>query len=182
MSGLLTGVTMKNFKYCLMIGWLIAPLLFEAQAAAQSSPREAASRFYALVVRENPSGLPDAREMRLFNPHLSRNLRSLFGRARKEQEDFVRANPQEKPPNVDGSLFSCLHEGPKRFRAGRPVISGRFAHVEVKQGAKARGGFGWADTLVLVKEDGRWRVWDVRMGCSWPFRMGPTLRVMLGDK
>ncbi len=34
--------------------------------------------------------------------------------------------------------------------------------------------------MVLVKEGGRWLVWDVRMGCGWSFRMGPTLRAMLG--
>jgi hypothetical protein len=170
---------MRNSNHSLIVGLLVVPLLFEAQVAAQNSPREVASRFYPLVVREDPSGLPDAREMRLFRPYLSRSLRSLFSRARKEQEEFMRTHPQEKPPNVDGCLFSCLYEGPKQFRLGRPRISGRFAYIEVEQSAEARGKFEWADTLILVKESGHWRVWDIRMGCNWPFRMGPTLRAML---
>lgn len=171
---------MKNFKYTFVVGLLLAPFLFEARVAAQSSPRAVASRFYALVVREDPTGLPDAREMRLFEPYLSRDLRTLFGRAREEQAEFMRANPQEKPPNVDGCLFSCLYEGPKGFRVGRPRVSGRFAYVTVTQTAEPGGGAEWSDTLVLVRERGRWLVWDIRMGCDWPFRMGPTLRAMLG--
>lgn len=173
---------MKNLRYSLVVGLLLAPVLFETRAAAQKSPRAVASEFYALVVREDPSGLPDAREMRLFRPYLSRGLRSLFRRAGREQADAMRRHPQEKPPHVDGCLFSCLYEGPKRFRLGRPRVSGRFAHVAVEQSAEPGGSFKWSDTLVLVKEDGRWLVWDVRMGCSWPFRMGPTLRVMLGGE
>lgn len=173
---------MKQLKLPFAICLLAAPLLFGARAAAQSSPREVASRFYTLVVREDPSGLPDARQMRLLGPYLSRDLRALFGRAQTEQAAFVRANPDEKPPNVEGCLFSCLFEGPKRFGVGQPRMEGRFAHVEVRQSGEPRGDFKWADTLVLVKEGGRWVVWDIRMGCDWPFRIGPTLRAMLGEE
>lgn len=37
----------------------------------------------------------------------------------------------------------------------------------------------WTDTIVLIHEQGRWVVSDIRMGCDWPFRMGPSLREML---
>jgi hypothetical protein len=173
---------MKRLHFTLAFGLLVAPLLCGARAAAQQSPREAATEFYTLVVREAPAGLPDEAEMRLFRPRLSRSLLPLFARARKEQASAMREHPDEKPPYVDGSIFSCLFEGPKRFKVGRPKISGRFAYVPVEQGAEPDAGPTWTDTLVLVKERGRWLVWDVRMGCTWDFRMGPTLRAMLGGK
>ncbi len=173
---------MRRFHFTLAAGLLVAATLCASRAAAQQSPREAASEFYALVVREDPSGLPDEAEMRLFRPRLSRGLRALFARAYRERERAARERPDEKPPHVDGCLFSCSFEGPKRFEVGRPRVSGRFAYVAVEQGAEPGGGVEWTDTLVLVRERGRWLVWDVRMGCKWDFRMGPTLRSMLGGK
>lgn len=173
---------MKRLHLSLAAGLLVAAALCGTRAAAQQSPREAASEFYALVVREDPSGLPDEAEMRLFRPRLSRGLRTLFARAYREQARARREHPDEKPPLVDGCLFSCSFEGPKRFKVGRPRLSGRFAYVAVEQGSEPGASAAWTDTLVLVKERGRWLVWDVRMGCTWDFRMGPTLRAMLGGR
>lgn len=173
---------MKRFHFSLVVGLLVAPLLCGARAAAQQSPREVASEFYTLIVREDSSGLPDEAEMRLLRPYMSRALLSLFERAGREQARAVREHPDEKPPLVEGCLFSCAFEGPKRFSVGRPRVSGRFAYVAVEQRAEPGQNVEWTDTLVLVKERGRWLVWDVRMGCKWDFRMGPTLRAMLGAK
>jgi hypothetical protein len=170
---------MKSFHNLIIVSLFVTPIIFEAQATAQASPRSVASEFYTLVIRNHPVGLPNARQMRSFRPYLSRGLRSLFNRARKEQAEAMRAHPDDKPPNADGCLFSCLFEGPKRFRLGRSRVARRFAYVKIRQSEEPDGAFSWADTLVLVKENGRWLVWDIRMGCDWPFRMGPSLRVML---
>ena len=173
---------MKRLHFTLALGLLFAPLPCGARAAARQSPREAATEFYTLVVREDPAGLPDEAEMRLFRPRLSRGLRTLFARAYKEQARAMREHPDEKPPLVEGCLFSCSFEGPKQFKVGGTKISGRFAYVAVEQGSEPDASARWTDTLVLVKERGRWLVWDVRMGCTWGFRMGPTLRAMLSGK
>jgi hypothetical protein len=174
---------MKRLYLSLAAGLLVALTLGGARdAAAQQSPREVASEFYTLIVREDPSGLPDDAEMRRLRPYLSRALRSLFARAQKEQASAMREHPDEKPPFVDGCLFSCMFEGPKQFKVGRPRVSGRFAYVAIEQSSEPEASAKWTDTLVLVKERGRWLVWDVRMGCTWDFRMGPTLRVMLSGK
>ena len=173
---------MKRLHLSLAAGLLVALTLCGTSAAAQQSPREAASEFYTLIVREDPSGLPDEAEMRLFRPRLSRGLRTLFARAYREQARAMREHPDEKPPLVEGCLFSCSFEGPKQFKVGGTKISGRFAYVAVEQGSEPGAGPAWTDTLVLVKERGRWLVWDVRMGCTWGFRMGPTLRAMLSGK
>lgn len=173
---------MKRLRLSLALGLLAALLLCAERAAARQTPREVAQGFYALVVSEAPSGLPDEQEMRLFDPYLSRGLRTLFARAAKERDDAMRARPDEKPPFVDGCIFSCAYEGPRRFSVGGARVAGRFAHVAVRQDAGPGENVEWTDTLVLVKEGGRWRVWDVRMGCKWSFRMGPTLRAMLGVK
>ena len=170
-----------NFHRSLILGLIIAPVCFEAQATAQKSPRQVASEFYALVVRDYQGGLPDPREMRQLRPYLSFSLRSLFSRARKEQAEYMRLYPENKPPWIEGYLFSCSFEGLTKFRLRKTRISGRFAYVAVEQSMEPDGDSKWTDTLILVKENRRWQVWDVRMGCTWPFRMGPTLREMLSD-
>lgn len=170
---------MSRFHYSIIVSLLAALIIFDAQAIAQTSPRKVASEFYTLVIRNHPVGLPDARQMRSFKPYLSRSIRALFSRAQKEEDEAERTHPDDKPPYADGCLFSCLFEGPKRFRLGRSRITGRFAYIKIRQSEEPDGNFRWADTLVLVKENGHWLVWDIRMGCDWPFRMGPSLRVML---
>lgn len=164
---------------CLIIGMLLISMAQEAQAATRKSPSAVAAEFYALVVREDVSGLPDGQEMRVLGSYLSLSLRSLFRRAQKSEAEAIRRTPAgDKPPIFEGCLFSCLYEGPQKFRIGRQRASGRFVHVKVEQSA---GPDEWADTLVLVMERGRWLVWDVRMGCGEPHMGELTLRRMLGD-
>jgi hypothetical protein len=173
---------MKDLLSSAIISLVLLPALSLADAQAQRTPSETAQKLYALVVKERLSGLPDERVMRLVRPYLSRELWALFTRARKEQRDFLQHHPDEKPPWVDGCLFSCAFEGPTSFRVGQQSFARRFAYVPVMQdGGEAGSEVAWVDTVVLVKESGRWVVWDVRMGCDWPFRMGPTLRAMLKD-
>lgn len=170
---------MRRPRLSLALGLLAATLVCAGQAAAQQTPREAARDFYELVVKDAAGGLPDERRMRLYAPRMSGDLRALFARARERQAAAVRAAPDEKPPLAEGCLFSCAFEGPRRFSVGGARRSGRFAYVAVRQDAGPGENVEWTDTLVLVREGGRWVVWDVRMGCAWSFRMGPTLRAML---
>lgn len=164
---------------CLIIGLLITSTGQEAHAATRKSPPEVAAEFYALVVREDISGLPNGQQMRVLGPYLSLSLRSLLSRAQKSEAEAIRRTPaDDKPPIFEGSLFSCLYEGPQKFRIGTQRVSGRFAYVKVKQSAES---LEWVDTLILIMESGRWLVWDVRMGCSKPHMGELTLRKVLGD-
>ncbi|HKO61398.1 MAG TPA: hypothetical protein VJV03_09580 [Pyrinomonadaceae bacterium] len=167
---------MKTPSY-LIIGLLIISMAQEAQAAPRKSPRVVASEFYASVVREDISGLPDEQEMRALRPYLSLSLRSLLRRALKTEAEAIRRTPAgDKPPILEGCLFSCLYEGPEKFRVSRQRVSGQYAYVKVEQRA---GPDEWTDTLILVMERGRWLVWDVRLGCSRPHMGEPTLRGMI---
>jgi hypothetical protein len=166
----------------IVISSLLLLTAFAGDLFAQNSPGETASRFYTLVIKNDFVGLPDEKGIKLLNPYLSKSLQDLFAKAIEEQEKFSREYPREKPPLADGCLFSCAFEGPARYTIGKHRISGRFAYVPIIQSDSEKTELRWTDTLVLVKEGGAWRVWDVRMGCKSPFRMGPTLRAMLTEK
>ncbi len=147
---------------------------------AETTPRATVQRLYRMVIEKNLSGLPSRREVRWLRPLLSSSLLQLFERARKIQTDYVRRFPENKPPLIEGCLFSCSFEGPRQFKIDRVERPGRFMLVTVSQSdSKEANTFSWFDTVVLVRERGKWVVWDVEMGCDWPFRMGPTLRTML---
>ncbi len=77
----------------------------------------------------------------------------------------MRRHPDEKPPFVDGDLFSSLFEGPQRATAGTPVVSGDRALVPM-QFSYAEGGkvTRWTDTVVLRDSPHGWLVDDVRYG------------------
>src|SRR5262249_22636720 len=106
----------------------------------------------------------------------------LMERASRRQGAFERAHRGDKPPLVDGCIFSCLFEGPRWFALGAPRRDGPTVRLDAKlSGDTAGKDLTWTDTLVLAKESGGWRISDVRMGCTGPFRMGPPLRAMLAD-
>lgn len=170
---------MNDLGRAFILSLTVVTICFGA-IAAETSPHDVAVKFYSVVVREHPDGLPDPRVMRLLRPYLSQSLRSMFSRAKKQQAEHLRLHPDEKPPWVDGCLFSCSFDGLMRFRVGKIKVTGRFAYVAVEQSLEPDDST-WTDTLVLARENKRWRIWDVRMGCTWPFRMGPTLRKMLSD-
>ncbi len=164
-----------------LIGGLLVILAATSPAQAASTPEETVWGLYGVVVTQQVSGLPDARQMQLLRTYLSADLRRLFARAARQQEEFSRRHPDEKPPWVEGCLFSCSFEGPQRFIVGRPLRAGRFVRVPVTQWVGQADEVPWTDTVVLTREQERWVVWDIRMGCDWPFHMGPTLRGMLSS-
>ena len=163
----------------LTIGFLACWTVLTSLAGPIDGPRKTAGHLYRIVVDRKLTGLPNKNDMQELAPYLSNSLKALFELASKKQSQHMRENPGDKPPWADGCLFSCLFEGPVRFQIARVERSGRYALVAVKQAGEGQSEFGWVDTVVLLMENEKWVVWDIRMGCDWPFRMGPTLRSML---
>src|SRR5262249_51258606 len=120
---------MRNRKLR-VIGGLLFILTVTVPASAGSTP-EVVSGLYGLVVAQKLSGLPNAHQMQQLRPYLSANLMRLFVRAARQQQEFSRRHPDEKPSLVEGCLFSCSFEGPKHYSVGRPRRSGRFVRVPV---------------------------------------------------
>jgi hypothetical protein len=159
---------------------LLAVGVLLATSALANSPDSLARRFLDAYVKFRVSGLPSEEQMKTFSPLLTPEIVALIGAARAEQDDFRKKNPDEKPPWVEGALFSSLFEGVTSYRLGDPVASGDRASIpvywEYSEGGETSR---WIDVLSLTRTGDTWKVADIFFCAPWDFRPGPTLRTVL---
>ena len=146
------------------------------------SPVGVTSNFYEKVlVGTDAGGAPDAAQLEAWRPHLSRALVDALARAAAARDAAATAAPDEKPPYVEGSLFSSLFEG---YTSAQPItVATEGERATVPVCFRYEGGDGqvseWADSVKLVREDGAWRIDDVVYGGQWDFANTGTLRESL---
>jgi len=155
------------------------------QAAPAAAPADRVSSFLRAYRRLGFSGLPNAREEKALAPFLSPRLRELMAKARAEQTTFAAKNPGEKPPLVEGDLFSSLFEGPTSFTVGETRIDGNravttvvFSYADPVSKAPA---FSWKDRYLLVQLGARWLLDDVEYAGDWDFAPFGRLSEALED-
>jgi hypothetical protein len=151
-----------------------------AATTLAASPDDVARKFLDLNLSSRVQGLPSEEQMKAYGPLMTAELKKLIEEARKEQEAFAKKNPDEKPPWIEGALFSSLFEGVTRYRLGKGTQEQEFFTVPVyweyaEGGQTAR----WIDLLILGQEGKTWKVRDIIYGAPWDFRPGPSLRGML---
>ena len=150
-------------------------------APPAQSPEAAVVDFLTMHQHLGNSGLPDAGSMSAYGAFLCPSLTSALRDARVRQEQFRASHPDEKPPLVEGDLFSSLFEGPESYSAAESRIEGSRARVtmDLRHG-EGGGATSWQDTVVLELDDGIWCISDVEYGGKWPFanrgRLSETLK------
>lgn len=147
------------------------------------TPGDTARSFFDAYVKSPVSGLPNAEQMRTFGPLLSPEIVNLLRAAEAEQQEFQRKNPGEKPPWIEGALFSSLFEGVTSYRLGDVLESGDKASIPVyweytEGGETSR----WIDVVTLVRAGKSWQIADIFFTAPWDFRPGPSLRAILSVK
>ena len=114
---------------------------------------------------------------------ITADLRRLLAAAKREQGRCAKAFPGDKPPWIEGDLFSSSFEGFTSFRAGPSrgrdrdrAVTMRLLYVSGKDRVQ------WSDELVLRNEAGRWRVDDIYYRGNFAFTsgFGTNLRDSLG--
>ncbi|MBK8070437.1 MAG: hypothetical protein IPK27_23330 [Rhodanobacteraceae bacterium] len=142
---------------------------FEPQAAAQAL----VDRVESLGI----DGLPDDAQMRALAPLLAPELRADFEAARAWQrgeiERMQREGSEDKPPFVEGDLFSSLFEGADSSRV--LSLTGNDARsVAVVERGYGSGGdrVVWRDRVVLRRSGDRWLLVDIEYGGDWAFQAG----------
>lgn len=167
--------------------WMIS-VLFGAQILAEepgtaAKPEEVARRFYSELKRHQVTGLPTGEAWEGIRPLVSEALGTALQRARKEQEEFMRKFPDEKPPWIEGDLFSSLFEGFHGFTVRTPKVEKDRAEIPIEFAYTDRGETTrWTDTLLLRLSESGWRVDDVRYGATWDFANQGTLQAALAPE
>lgn len=142
---------------------------FEPEAAAQAL----VDRVESLAI----DGLPDDAQMQALAPLLVPELREAFEAARAWQrgeiERMQREGSEDKPPFVEGDLFSSLFEGAESSRV--LSLSGDDARsVAVVERGYGSGGdrVVWRDRAILRRSGERWLLVDIEYGGDWAFQAG----------
>ncbi|MDQ8160121.1 MAG: hypothetical protein P3C09_08385 [Gemmatimonadota bacterium] len=150
--------------------------------SAPSSPSETAAQFYTLLDGLGVRGVPDSLALDAVRPYLDTALVQLLIEARQARDSVARLVPREKPPFIDGDLFSSLFEGNTSFGIRRVVQRGDttfavMAFTNAMQPPTVR----WTDTLVIVPranpapKSPQFVIADLRYGAAWDFGNRGTL-------
>jgi hypothetical protein len=156
------------------------PAALPPDAEALRAATTLATDFYEMRLRLGKTGLPAAGEMKAYRAFLCPGLADMMDAARARQSAWIAANPDEKPPLVEGDLFSSLFEGPDAVSAAGTTVEGEGARVSLSM----RAGDGdnatrWKDDLLLSREEGVWCVADVEYRGDWGFANKGRLSEML---
>ena len=166
---------------------IVAEPAAAASAAALPPDAEAlraatvlATDFYEMRLRLGKTGLPDAGEMKAYRAFLCPDLAHMMDAARARQAAWIAANPEEKPPLIEGDLFSSLFEGPDAVSAAGTTVTGDGARVTLAMRAgEGENAPHWKDDLLLARPDGIWCIADVEYRGDWGFANKGRLSEML---
>ena len=157
-------------------------LILTKVAPPTESSRMMLESFYTLHLRNRDPGVPDVYLLDGYRPYLSERLIAQLERARERRVAAITAHPDEKPPFVEGDLFSSLFEGPTGFTIGKPIrldddhqrLPVVFINVVPGQPPER-----WTDYAEMVHEESGWKLDDLEYGGQWEFasqgRLSQTL-------
>lgn len=125
-----------------------------------AGPEAAAMTFFQHYQSMKLTGLPSDKEIRQLAPWLSNGLRKTIAAARAEQARCMKAFKDEKPPWIEGDLFTSNFEGFTTFQVNKTEAAStrltlQFEYVE--NGQK----FAWKDDVEMVREGGSWKLNDI---------------------
>ena len=144
--------------------------------SAPSSPSESAAQFYTLLDGLGVRGVPDSLALDAVAPYLDSTLLGLLTDARHTRDDFRRRFPSDKPPFVDGDMFSSLFEGNTSFAIRSTAARGETTLVVMAfTNSLQPPTVAWTDTLVVVPRASpapmspQFVIADLRYGAGWDF-------------
>lgn len=150
-----------------------------------SDPGKRVTAFLQTYQAQGFRGLPDTRQAGALAPHLSPRLNGLLANALRGQQTYKSRFPSDKPPMVDGDIFSSLFEGATSGEVEAAVASGDRATVRVKyihaDPATSKTIHSWHDHMVLVRSGNNWLIDDVEYQGNWDFSPRGRLSAALAE-
>ena len=151
-------------------------------AEALKAATTLATDFYEMRLKLGKSGLPDAGEMKAYRAFLCPSLADAMDSARERQKAYIAAHPEDKPPLVEGDLFSSLFEGPDAVSAAGTEVEGDGARVTMAMHyGEGDDATRWKDDVLLSRNDGIWCISDVEYKGSWDFANKGKLSATLAE-
>jgi len=131
----------------------------EAQDMSSDDPVKLTQRFYIEVRERAIRGLPREEDWNVLKSFMTPELAATIEKAQAVQA----ATPAgDKPPWIEGDLFSSNFEGADSQRTGALTLEGDKAKVELHMTyTEGSHTVTWTDALVLKKTDAGWRVDDL---------------------
>jgi hypothetical protein len=162
--------------------WCVALWAGAVQATQPVSLQLTAERFLKWHQSAAARGAPDAQALKALQPVLTPALHCLLQQADVLRSAIAKARPDEKPPFVEGDMFSSLWEGPSAFRIASVESQRHTARVLVRFVHAPGAGQApvvWQDALHLQRTASGWRVADVEYLGKWDFAQKGRLRAGL---
>lgn len=162
-------------------------LLLGAGAACgkgtDATPADVAMQLFVTLEVSGVQSVPDSRTLPGLQPYLSDTLHALFVRARGALDAAAGAAPPGSAPDDTGDPFSSLPEGRNRYAAKSSLSRGdtTLLLMEFTYDAQ-KPAISWSDTLVIVRQRGRYVVDDIRYGAGFEFAHQGTLRGLLQSR
>lgn len=159
-----------------VIALTIASFSLAVTTTSGQTAAKTAEDFYAKLAELKVRGLPDDQQLVALSPYLAEPIVARIKLDRKKQADFVKKHPEEKPPWIEGDLFSSLFEGPTSYEVGKSRVVSGATHVDVKLAFTGDGQTSnWTDTAILKKTGGKWKITNILYKGKWQFKNGSSL-------
>jgi len=145
-----------------------------------NTPSGVANSFYKKYVAFQMRGLPTKNQMKSLAPLFSKEIIDMIAADRVQQTKFIKEHPGEKPPWIEGDLFSSLFEGATSYSLGKAGIKNGSGEIDVHLIYKYKSdATEWTDTVALRKINGRWVIADILFKGNWAYMNGASLRASL---
>jgi len=172
---------MRNKPILIVLGALVflagAPIAWSQKT---STPAGVTDTFYRKYIAFQMRGLPTVKQATSLAPLFSKDIMALIASARAEQKQFIKEHPEDKPPWIEGDLFTSLWEGATSYSIGKARVGKTTAEVDVHLMSKDKDQTTeWIDTVELMKTNGRWVIRDIQFKGNWAFMNGSSLSAAL---
>ena len=135
----------------------------ESDSSAKALPaRERVQAFLAAYQALVFRGLPDAEQAAALAEHFSPRLNGLMHDALAGQQAYKARYPSDKPPMIDGDVFSSLFE--ESGDAARVRVDYVYSDPDTGKVIEA-----WKDRFLLVRSGSGWVIDDVEYLGGWDF-------------
>jgi len=102
--------------------------------------------------------------------------------ARVRQRAYMAAHPDDKPPMIEGDLFSSLFEGVEVATPAGTEVNGDSARVAMSMRfGEGDAAVRWKDAVLLGRDEGSWCIADVEYRGDWPFANKGKLSTTLAE-